>query len=142
MKAVVLTSLKIVGVSLLGIALIYVIWQPVFPSGFIVRKMAETIEPETLALDQPKVIRFQLSGKGGGIYNIVAAPDKVAVVEGRMDRADLILYMEAKDFNELMFSLALGKADEYTFRKRVIDKTMRFAGDLGVMEMLLQQPDS
>lgn len=140
MKAAVLGTLKVVGVSLLGITLIYVIWQPVFPSGFIVRKMAETIRPETLDLDQPKVIRFELSGKGGGIYNIVTEPHKVAVVEGRMDRADLILYMEAKDFNELMFSLARGKADEHTFRKRVIDKTMRFAGDLGVMEMLFRQP--
>ena len=140
-KRIILSFLKIVGLCLLVLALIYVIWQPVLPSGWIIKKMADSIDPQNLELEQPKVIRFELSGKGGGIYNIVADNNRVDVIEGVTDRADLIVYMEAEDFNGLMFSFATGQADEYTFKKMVISKLMCFAGDIGVFEMLFKDQE-
>jgi hypothetical protein len=137
MKRVVFALLRGVGLSLLGFTLIYVVWQPVLPSGFIIQKMAESIQPPDLRQDEQRVIRFDLSGKGGGVYNLVLQRDGVKVVQGEnTDRVDLILFMEATDFNDLMISLARGKADEFTFRRLIISKVMRFAGDMGVFELL------
>jgi len=121
------------------IVLLYVVWQPVFPSGLIIKKMADSIDPKKLSLEGPKVIRFELTGKGGGIYNIVADKDKGQMIEGNIGKADLIIYMEAKDFNGLMFSMALGSADEATFRRAVLSKVMRFAGDIGVFQLLFKR---
>ncbi len=141
MKTIVFTVLKVIGVTLLAITLIYVIWQPVIPSGFIIEKMAEMIEPQNLREDEQKVVRFDLSGKGGGLYNLVVRKDGAEVVEGETDRVDLVLYMEARDFNALMFSLARGKADESTFIRLTLSKVMRFAGDMGVFELIFKNEE-
>ena len=134
--------LKVIGLSLLGLTLVYVIWQPVLPSGLIVQKMAESLKPPDLPQGEQRVLRFDLSGKGGGVYNLVFQKDGVEVVEGDTDRVDLILFMEAKDFNNLMISVARGKADEFTFRRLVISKIMRFAGDMGVFELMAQSEEA
>ena len=141
MKTIVFTVLKVIGVTLLAITLIYVIWQPVIPSGFIIEKMAEMIEPKNLPEDEQKVVRFDLSGKGGGLYNLVVRKDGAEVVEGETDRVDLVLYMEARDFNALMFSLARGKADESLFIRLTLSKVMRFAGDMGVFELIFKNEE-
>lgn len=138
MKTAVVTVLKFLGLSLLGLTLVYVIWQPVLPSGFIIQQMAERIDPRNLPEGEESVVRFELSGKGGGIYNLVVRKDGVVVVAGVTDQVDLVLFMEARDFNELMFSLATGEADEYTFRRLVISKVLRFAGDMGVLELIFE----
>lgn len=125
-----------VGALILGALLLFVIWDPVFPSGWMIGKMARSMEPASLSLEHPVVVRFELSGKGGGIYNIVVQPGKVEVVRGLTETVDLVLYMNAEEFNHLLFSLARGKADEYTFRSLVISKTLTFAGDLSLLGKL------
>lgn len=146
LKTFVLKSLKIAGLLLLGITLVYVIWQPVLPSGLIIQGMTRAIDPQKLALERPMLVRFELSGKGGGIYNLVVDKDSVEVVKGDMvdseiDWADLILYMDAKDFNNLMIAMATGKADESAIIKQVIGKFLRVAGDIMTFKTLLQ-PDT
>jgi hypothetical protein len=137
MKRVVFALLKGVGLSLLGLTLIYAIWQPVLPSGWVIQGMAESIRPPDLPEGEQRVIRFDLSGKGGGVYNLVLQRDEVKVVKGgNTDRVDLILFMEATDFNDLMISFAKGTADEFRFRRMIISKVMRFAGDIGVFQLL------
>ena len=136
MKRVSSWLLKVMGLSILGLTLIYVIWQPVLPSGLIIQKMAESLTPPDLLQGEQRVLRFDLSGKGGGVYNLVFRNDRVEVVEGDTDQVDLILFMEATDFNDLMISFARGKADEFTFRRLVIAKVMRFAGDMSIFELL------
>ena len=121
--------------------LIWVVWQPVFPSGLIIRKMADSIDPSRINRDLPLVVRFDLCGKGGGIYNIVLHEDRVETVEGTSKAADLILFMNARDFNSLMLSLAGGTADEYTFQSLIISKDLRFAGDIRVFEELFERKD-
>jgi len=128
----------LLAVTLVGM-LIGVIWQPVFPSGWIVKKMADRIDPETLDMERPVVVRFDLSGKGGGVYNMVVQQDRVDTVKGEAESAHLILYMEARDFNSLMFALATGRADEYTVQSMIISKVLRFAGDMGILEKLFEK---
>jgi hypothetical protein len=142
MKTILITVLKVIGVTLLALTLIYVIWQPVIPSGFIIEKMAETIDPRNLPDDEQRVVRFDLSGKGGGVYNLVVRKDGVKVVEGDTDQADLVLFMEAADFNALMFSLARGNADESTFIRLTIAKVMRFAGDMGIFKLIFKNEET
>jgi len=142
MKKAVFLLLKVVGLALLGITLVYVIWEPVFPSGWIIKKMADRIDSQNVPPGEERVVRFDLSGKGGGIYNIVVRREGVEVVEGDTDRVDLVLYMEAEDFNDLMFSLARGKADEFTFRRLIISKVLRFAGDMGVFELIFKKEEA
>ena len=142
MRRVVSWLLKAMGLSILGLTLIYVIWEPVLPSGLIIQKMAESLNPADLPKGEKRVIRFDLSGRGGGVYNLVLQRDGVKVVEGEnTDQADLILFMEATDFNHLMISVARGKADESTFRRLIISKVMRFAGDMRVFELLSQNEE-
>lgn len=133
--------LKVLGLSILGLTLIYVIWQPVLPSRFIVQKMAESLKPPDLPQGEKRVLRFDLSGKGGGVYNLVFRSDRVEVVEGDTDQLDVVLFMEATDFNHLMISFARGKADEYTIRRLIISKVMRFAGDMRVFQLLSQNEE-
>ncbi len=125
-----------VAALVLGAILFVVIWDPVFPSEWIIREMARSIDPQSLSLEQPVVVRFDLSGRGGGVYNIVANSGRVEVVRGVTDTVDLIVYMKAEEFNHLLFSLARGKADEYTFRSLVISKALTFAGDLSLLAAL------
>lgn len=125
-----------IGALILGAILFVVVWDPVFPSEWIIRKMARSIDPQSLSPEQPVVVRFELSGKGGGVYNIVAKSGRVEVVRGATDTVDLILSMKAEEFNRLLFSLARGKADEYTFRSLVISKALTFAGDLSLLGKL------
>lgn len=131
-----------VGALVLGALLLFVIWDPVFPSGWIIGKMARSIDPARLSLERPVVVRFELSGKGGGVYNIVVQPGKVDVVRGMTESVDLILYMNAAEFNHLLFSLARGKADAYTFRSLVISKALTFAGDLSLLGKLFGREGS
>jgi len=142
MKRAVSWVLKVICLSLLGLTLIYVIWQPVLPSGFIIQKMAESIKPPDLPKGEQRILRFDLNGKGGGVYNLVFRSDGVEVVEGDTDQVDLILFMEATDFNDLMISVGRGKADEFTFRRLIISKVMRFAGDMGVFALLSQNEEA
>ncbi len=146
MKTFVLKSLKIAGLLLLGMTLVYVIWQPVLPSGLIIQGLTRAIDPQKLALEHPLLVRFELSGKGGGIYNLMVDKDSVEVVKGDMpdsdiDRADLILYMDAKGFNKMMIGMATGQADQATIVRLVIGKFLRVAGDISTIQTLLQ-PDT
>lgn len=137
MKRAIFALLKVVGLAVLGIALLYVAWQPVIPSRWIIARMAKVIPAPDLPANEEKIIRFDLSGKGGGVYNLLLRKGGVRLVEGRnTERLDLVLFMEAKDFNDLMISLARGKADELTFRRLVISKLMRFGGDMEVFQLL------
>ena len=88
------------------------------------------------------MVRYDLSGKGGGTYNLVVRKDGVEVVEKETDQVDLVLYMDAKDFNNMIFSLARGKADESMFMRLTIAKVMRFAGDMGVFELLFKNEEA
>lgn len=137
MKEAVFGFLKGLGLVLLGAALIYVVWQPVLPSRWIVQRMAKAAQLPDLALGEDRVIRFDLSGKGGGVYNLVLQKEGVYVVEGKStDRVDLVIYMEARDFSSLMISLARGNVDDLAFRRLVIAKIMRFGGDMEVFRLL------
>jgi len=142
MKTGLFTLLKVIGLSLLGLTLVYTIWQPILPSRFLVKGMAGQIDPGNMPEGEQKVVRFDLSGKGGGIYNLVARKDGVEVVEGETDQVDLVLFMEAKDFNDMVFTLARGKADESMFMRLTIAKVMRFAGDMGVFELLFKNEEA
>jgi len=133
---------EVLGAVILGVVLVLVVWDPVFPSSWILRRMADSVDPERLSLDRPVVLRFELSGKGGGIYNLLVDRDKVEVATGMTDHVDLILYMEAEDFNNLILSLAGGRADEYTFRGLIISKTLTFSGDLAVFQKVFGQQRS
>ncbi|MCU0821754.1 MAG: hypothetical protein MUC95_04680 [Spirochaetes bacterium] len=101
--------------------------------------MAEQIDLKSLNLERPVVIRFYLTGKGGGIYNIVVDKDKASVVEGDTDRIDLFLKMEAREFNYLMYSLATGKASDSAFISRIISKRLSTAGDMNIMKKLFSR---
>ncbi len=137
MKSLMSKLLYVLAAVILAAILIIVIWQPVLPSSFIIQKMVDSIDCRNLTLEEPMVIRFELSGKGGGDYNIVASSGKAELTEGNTERADLILYMEASDFNDLMFSFAKGEADEFTFIKFIISNKLKFAGDRSALEILL-----
>jgi hypothetical protein len=141
MKTVLITLLKVIGLFLLGLTLVYTIWQPVFPSRFLIQGMARKIDPGNIPEGEQRVVRFDLSGKGGGIYNLVVRKDGVEVVEEETDQVDLVLFMEAEDFNNMVFSLARGKADESMFMRLTIAKVMRFAGDMGVFELLFKNEE-
>ncbi len=130
--------LRILGAGALLVVLALVIWQPVFPSVWIIQRMADSIDPRNVPLDPPTGIRFELTGKGGGIYNIVVDEDSVKTVKGNTAVVDLVLFMEARDFNDLMFSLAGGEVDEFMFRSLIISKVLRFAGDMSVFEKLFE----
>ena len=130
--------LRILGAGALLVVLALVIWQPVFPSVWIIQRMADSIDPRNVPLDPPTGIRFELTGKGGGIYNIVVDEDSVKTVKGNTPVVDLVLFMEARDFNGLMFSLAGGEVDEFMFRSLIISKVLRFAGDMSVFEKLFE----
>jgi hypothetical protein len=114
-----------------------VIWQPVFPSGWIIQGMAKQIDPGNISLDKPAVLRFELAGKGGGYYNLMLSKEKVEVTEGDTNQVDLIIAMKATDFNQLMFQMARGKADEFVFAKLVISNVLKIAGDVSVLELLV-----
>ena len=128
--------LNIISVIVLGAVLLMVIWQPVFPSGWIIQGMAERIDPRNLSLDKPAVLRFELAGRGGGNYNLTLSKEKIDVTEGDTNQADLIIAMNAIDFNELIFQMAQGKADEAMFQKLAISNVLRLAGDMSILELL------
>lgn len=121
---------------ILGTTLVLVIWQPVFPSGWIIEGMAQQIDPNSLSLDEPAVLRFELAGKGGGNYNLLLSNEKVEVTEGYTNQVDLLITTKATDFNSLVFQLARGKADEFVVAKLVISNVLKIAGDMSVLEAL------
>ncbi|MEW6441275.1 MAG: SCP2 sterol-binding domain-containing protein [bacterium] len=127
---------EIIGAVILAAGLLWVIWDPALPSSWIIQEMADSIDPKTLSLDRPAVVRFELSGRGGGTYSLVADRDKVEVVEGETEKTDLILYLEARDFNDLILSMAGGEADEQTFRSLIVSKVLTFSGDIAVFQRL------
>ena len=113
-----------------------VIWQPVLPSGWIIRGMAEQLDPSSLSLDRPVVLRFELSGNGGGVYNLLLSSDKVEVTEGDTDQVDFLMATQAADFNKLVFEMARGKADEMVVARLVVSNVVKIAGDMSVLEAL------
>ena len=125
-------------IILLCIVLILVIWQPVIPSGYIIDGMADVIDIKNLSLEKPVVLRFELSGRGGGDYNIVVDKNKkkAVVVKGDMGKIDMLIEMRSNDFNDLMISLARGKADEYMFKSLVISNKLKIAGDMMILQKL------
>jgi len=123
-------------VTILGTVLALVIWQPVFPSGWIIQGLAKQIDPRNLSLDKPAVLRFELAGKGGGFYNLMLSREKVEVTEGDTHQVDLIIATNATDFNRLVFQMAQGKADEFAVTKLVISNVLKIAGDMSVLESL------
>jgi len=139
MKTVFLTLLKMTALSLLGLVLVYTLWEPVLPSRFLIQGMAKRIDPQSVPAGEQRVVCFDLSGKGGGTYNLVVGDDGVHVVEGETDQVDLVLFMEAGDFNDLIFSMAKGNADSNMFIRLTISKVMRFAGDMGVLESIFKK---
>jgi SCP-2 sterol transfer family protein len=124
----------------LGVVLVLVIWQPVIPSGWIIEGMADGLDPKSLSIDKPAVLCFKLSGKGGGTYNLMFSKEKIEVTEGRTDQVDLLITMNAADFNTLIFQMAQGKANKSVFMKLIISNTMKMAGDFSVLQ-LLAPPD-
>jgi len=129
--------LNIIADIALGAVLVLVIWQPVFPSGWIIQGMAEQIDSRNLSLDKPAVLRFELAGRGGGNYNLTLSKEKVEVTEGDTNQVDLIIAMKATDFNELIFQMAQGKADESMFQKLAISNVLKVAGDMSILELLV-----
>jgi len=75
MKTLLLTVLKVTGLALLGIALVYTLWEPVFPSRLLIQGMAKRIDPSGVPEGEQRVVRFELTGKGGGTYNFVVRND-------------------------------------------------------------------
>jgi hypothetical protein len=139
MRPRIVKTVKIAGMATLGIVLILVIWQPVFPSGILIQQMADMIEPEKVSLPLPVVVRFELSGKGGGRHNIIVDKDAVRTHGGETDRVDLILYMDARAFNDLLFSIALGKADDAMFLSLGMSDILRFSGDIEIFKKLFEK---
>lgn len=131
--------LKYIGASAFIIMIIFIIWQPVFPSKFILQGMTDRVDVKSLKLELPVVIRFYLTGKGGGVYNIIVDKDKASVVEGDTDRIDLAIKMEAREFNSLIYLLATGKASESAFINLAISKRLSFAGDINIMKELFSR---
>jgi len=125
-------------IIILCIFLLLVIWQPVIPSVYIIDGMADVIDVKNLTLEKPVILRFELSGKGGGDFNIVVdkKKNKAEVVEGEMKNIDLLMAMSSKDFNDLMISMARGKADEYLFRSLVISNKLKMAGDMALLNKI------
>ncbi len=138
MKSFLIKIMNIAGIVILGIALIYVIWQPVFPSSILINRMADAIDPKKVSLDHPAVIRFDLHGKGGGIYNIVVDKNEVKTVKGKTDSVDLIIFMEAKEFNQLIYDFASGKATESRLISLGLSDILRFSGDITVFQELFK----
>jgi putative sterol carrier protein len=136
---ILLKSLKWIAFVALLIIMVLVIWQPVFPSGKIVEGMVDAIDPSKITMDLPKAVQFELSGKGGGVYSLLVTIDEAKFLKGRAEQADLIIYMEATDFNSLMMAMAQGKADAFTFQSAIISNTLKFAGDMGVFSGLFAQ---
>ncbi len=128
-------------ITLLLLALIFVIVKPTLPSGIIIEKMAEMIDVKKLPMKLPVVIRFELGGKGGGIYNLVVNKDKAIVTEGDTDQIDLLFCMSAADFNELMFSMAGGNASESVFISLIMSSKLRTAGDIALLQKVLAPAD-
>ncbi len=135
------SKLYIAGMVVLGIILILVIWQPVFPSKILINAMADKIDPQNISFDNPVTVRFDLSGKGGGIYNILVDKGSVKTIEGETDAVDLIIYMVAKDFNNLIFSIASGKGDESMFVRLAMSDILRVAGDISILENLFKKKE-
>lgn len=136
MKLLILKSPGKIIIIILCIILIYVIWQPVLPSGWIIKGMADAIDAESLALTEPVTVRFKLSGPGGGDYNLIVDKDKAEATEGRVERIDLLISMESGEFNDLMLAMAEGEADELTFKSLVISNKLQFAGDILILQKL------
>lgn len=136
MKPSIVKAINSIVVIALGVVLLLVIWQPVFPSGWIIQGMADQLDPDSLSLEQPAVLRFELAGRGGGIYNLLLSREKVEMTEGDTNQADLIIAMMATDFNKLIFQMAQGRADEFTFSKLIISNKLKFAGDMSALELL------
>ena len=128
-------------VLILLAALVLVIWQPVIPSGWIIRGMADQIDPGNLSIQEPIVLRFELAGKGGGVYNLVLSNEEVVVTEGEIDQVDLLIATTATDFNDLAFQMARGRADEFTAAKLMISNVIRIAGDMSVLEALTPEDE-
>jgi len=131
--------LKASGIAILVIGLAYAIWQPVFPSGILVKGMAGTIDPKVLSLDKPVVIRFDLSGKGGGIFSVWVDQTKAEVIKGKTDSVDLVIFMKATDFNDMIATMSKGKGDSTLITRLMISDIFSFAGDISLFGKIFKQ---
>ncbi len=131
--------LKYTGIAVFAVAVILTIWEPVFPSRYILQGMTDRIDVKRVKIDLPVVLRFYLSGKGGGVYNIIVDKDGARLTEGDTDRIDFILKMEAAEFNSLMYSLATGKASPSAFVNMAIAKRLSYTGEMSIMKELFSQ---
>ena len=138
MKTLLTRFLKISSIAILLIVLILTIWQPVMPSVWIIEKIADYIDADALPQDKTITVRFELAGRGGGDYNLVAGKDAVSVSEGEAESIDLIIAMEAREFNSLMWSLGRGKADQFTIVGLVVANKLSYTGDLNVLNILFK----
>ncbi len=129
--------LSVVGIAVLAISLIVVITNPVVPSKYFIEGMAKQVDKTKSSLEETVTVRFELSGKGGGIYNLRADKTKVEVTEGDIDDVDLIMFMKATEFNSLMINMATGKADEFTIQSLVVGNFMDMAGDMFALGKLM-----
>ena len=129
--------LKIAGILILGIGLVYAIWQPVFPSSILIKGMADSIDPEKIQTDQGVVVRFDLYGKGGGVYSIKADHSGARMIRGTTETVDLIIFMKATDFNDMMFGMSLGEGDPSLITRLIISDMLSYAGDISVLNKLL-----
>ncbi len=136
MKISILKRPSSIAAIVLGLIFILIVLKPVLPGKYMIKGMADSIDVKKIQLEKPIVIRFDLHGRGGGRYNLVAEKEKAYVMEGDPDQIDLYFSMEASEFNGLMINMARGRADEAVFRSLVIANKLKFAGDISVMGKL------
>jgi hypothetical protein len=130
---------KASGMAILVIGLVYAIWQPVFPSGILVKAMVDTIDPKAVSLDRPVVVRFDLSGKGGGVFSVRVDHTSVEMIKGKTDAVDLIIFMKATDFNDMIAAMSKGKGDPTLITRLMISNIFSFAGDMNLFGKIFNQ---
>lgn len=72
----------------------------------VIMRMPEAFRPEQ-AQGVNATIQYSLTGEGGGDWYVVIAEGKCSVHEGRAEKADVTLTMDARDFVDI----ATGKLD-------------------------------
>ena len=94
---------------------------------------------KALSLDTPVVIRFDLSGKGGGIFSVRVDHANAAMIKGKTDSVDLIIFMRATDFNDMIATMSRGKGDPTLITRLMISDIFSFAGDINLFGKIFKQ---
>lgn len=139
MKITIFKKTGTIAMIILVVIFIVIVAKPVLPSKYILMGMADAVDVKTIPWDDKIVVHYELYGKGGGRYNLIADREKAVITEGEPDRIDLYFKMEASEFNDLMIAMARGMADESMFKCLVIANKLKFAGDISVMEKLFSE---